>query len=48
MIYMVILYYITYKARSVFLTNYIYSEFDFIEEESVVICVVVLSGLIIG
>ena len=46
--YTAIPHYITHKARSVFLTNYTYSEFDFTEEESVVIRAAAPSGLITG
>ena len=46
--YTAIPHYVTHKARSVFLTNYTYSEFDFTEEDSVTIRVAAPTGAISG
>jgi alpha-glucosidase len=46
--YTAIPHYVTHKARSVFLTNYTYSEFDFTHEHSVVIHAAAPTGLITG
>jgi len=46
--YTAIPHYITHKARSMFLTNYTYSEFDFTEEDRVVIHVASPTGFVTG
>lgn len=46
--YTAIPHYVTHKARSLFLTNYTYSEFDFTDEESVTIRAAAPTGLITG
>ena len=46
--YTAIPHYVTHKARSVFLTNYTYSEFDFTEEDSVIIRAAAPTGLLMG
>ena len=46
--YTAIPHYVTHKARSVFLTNYTYSEFDFTKEDSVIIRAAAPTGLLMG